>query len=147
MNHEEQAKALLPCPFCGGEGLPDKVLRGGCEDGEPDAWAYFVRCRSCASHGPWFKTVGLALRMWNDRRFLELKQIAEKDAEIERLKEADLLDEQLRHGNTAQIARREVAAAKIEGLVYALQVAELDITQPAAAATIRAEIAKLEKGK
>jgi hypothetical protein len=48
--------ALAPCPFCGGEGWVSRTLRGGCLDGEPDAWAYSVHCRCCAAAGPWCKS-------------------------------------------------------------------------------------------
>ena len=58
---------MKPCPFCGGQGIASKVLRGGCKDGEPDAWAYFIRCRSCAAEGGWMKTESGGLRMWNMR--------------------------------------------------------------------------------
>ena len=58
---------LRPCPFCEGEALRDKILRDGCKYGEPDDWAYFNRCRSCAAEGPWAKTPGNADRMWNAR--------------------------------------------------------------------------------
>lgn len=62
---------LLPCPFCGGKGFDDKVMRGpayeDCPD-DPDAWAYFVRCRSCAAHGGWAKSsVNGGRSQWNRR--------------------------------------------------------------------------------
>jgi Lar family restriction alleviation protein len=61
------SERLLPCPFCGGMPMRDKQLRDGCADGEPDAWAYLVRCRACACEGPWFKTRGNADDAWNRR--------------------------------------------------------------------------------
>lgn len=60
---------LLPCPFCGGEGIPEKQLRGGFEHDrdDPDAYAYTVRCRSCAAEGGWSKNPAGATRQWNMR--------------------------------------------------------------------------------
>jgi len=55
---------LLPCPFCGGDRpYLSKTLR----DGEPDAYAHFVVCHSCACQGGWAKTEGNARRNWNMR--------------------------------------------------------------------------------
>ena len=59
-----------PCPFCGGtRTLLDRALRGGYQQAQedPDAWAYTVRCLSCAATGPWFKREGNAVRSWNRR--------------------------------------------------------------------------------
>lgn len=64
---EQPVIELLACPFCGGEGVRDRKLRDGYRDGEPEAWAYFVRCRCCACEGPWYKTVGNADKAWNKR--------------------------------------------------------------------------------
>lgn len=58
---------LFPCPFDGGEAIPDRELRYGCQDGDPDAWAYYIRCRTCAAEGPWKKTPSGADRAWNMR--------------------------------------------------------------------------------
>jgi len=58
---------MKACPFCGGKPLLNKRLREGCADGEPDAWAYFVICRSCAAQGPWYKSPGNAERFWDMR--------------------------------------------------------------------------------
>lgn len=59
---------LLPCPFCGGVGHHERELRNGCEDGEPDAWAYTIRCYSCAATGGWTKSNEFgAARRWNMR--------------------------------------------------------------------------------
>ena len=58
---------LLTCPFCGGDGIPDRELREGCSVGEPDAFAHFVRCKCCACEGPWAKSEGNAVRQWNTR--------------------------------------------------------------------------------
>lgn len=60
---------LDPCPFCGGEGVPDKTLRDGYENdqADQDAFAYFVRCVSCAAQGPWRKNQHGAKREWNSR--------------------------------------------------------------------------------
>jgi len=65
--------AVKSCRFCGGEGILDKVLRAGyqdCQD-DPDAFAHFVRCRSCAADGGWGKSVGRAIRLWNMRQSSE----------------------------------------------------------------------------
>ena len=61
---------ILPCPFCGGEsGVIERTLRGGFENirDDPDAWAYSVRCGSCAAEGGWSKGKSGALRCWNMR--------------------------------------------------------------------------------
>jgi hypothetical protein len=61
---------LLPCPFCGGQPIPEKALRDGyadCQD-DPDAYAYTVRCRSCAAEGGWAKSATSAARWWNMRQ-------------------------------------------------------------------------------
>ena len=58
---------LRPCPFCAGKGIYSKKLRDGCIDGEPEAYAYSIDCRSCACVGPWAKTQGNAVRGWNMR--------------------------------------------------------------------------------
>lgn len=59
---------LLKCPFCGGEALKDNSLRDGCNDGEPDARAYWITCRFCAATGGWAKSEGGAARCWNMRQ-------------------------------------------------------------------------------
>lgn len=61
------APVLLPCPFCGGDGIPDKTLRKGRSIAEAEAFAHFIVCRSCATQGPWYKTPGNAARSWNMR--------------------------------------------------------------------------------
>lgn len=60
---------LLPCPFCRGEGTMDLMLRNGYEQyqDDPDAWAHFVRCLSCAATGGWAKSVSGGIRNWNMR--------------------------------------------------------------------------------
>jgi Lar family restriction alleviation protein len=65
--------ALLPCPFCGSTrvGL-DKTLRDGYAgefESDPDAYAYAIRCGSCAAEGGWAKTGSGAHRYWNMRTF------------------------------------------------------------------------------
>jgi len=47
----------LPCPFCGGQGIP---LHETAEQ-------YWLRCRSCAATGPWQKSATGALWWWNMR--------------------------------------------------------------------------------
>jgi Lar family restriction alleviation protein len=58
-----------PCPFCGGEGLRKRVLRRGYANfrDDPDAYAHYVRCRSCAAQGGWGKSTGTAVMQWNMR--------------------------------------------------------------------------------
>ena len=67
----EQMKHVsdLRCPFCGGLGVLDSILRDGYENDQddPDSQAYFIRCKSCASNGGWAKSPGGALRLWNMR--------------------------------------------------------------------------------
>ena len=60
---------LLPCPFCGGDPIRHRDLRDGYENfkDDPDAWAHYVVCRSCASQGGWAKSVTGAARWWNMR--------------------------------------------------------------------------------
>ena len=55
------------CPFDDGAPVLRRRLREGCQDGQPDAYVYWVQCRSCAAQGPWFKTEGNAIRGWNTR--------------------------------------------------------------------------------
>lgn len=59
--------ALLPCPFCTGRPDLTRILRDGATDGEPDAWAYFLRCRSCAAESGWQKSETGAVTWWNMR--------------------------------------------------------------------------------
>ena len=56
-----------PCPFCGGKARLQATLRDGHTPGEDGAWAYHLRCQSCACEGPWAKSVGWATRLWNMR--------------------------------------------------------------------------------
>ena len=60
---------LVSCPFCGGTGYLENILRDGYKDfpDDPDARAYCVRCRSCAAEGPWAKSEYGARRLWNIR--------------------------------------------------------------------------------
>lgn len=67
---------LAPCPFDGGQGEVRSQLRGGCRDGEPDAWAHHVACLSCAAVGPWVKSTRRddcagAVAAWNHRVALQ----------------------------------------------------------------------------
>lgn len=59
----------LPCPYCGGAPEAAKELRDGyadCKD-DPDAYAHFFRCVSCAAQGGWSKNEVGAVRLWNMR--------------------------------------------------------------------------------
>lgn len=58
------SEGLKPCPFCGGEAILDA---GGRESEGVFRAAYWVRCRSCAAEGPWFRTEGAASERWNER--------------------------------------------------------------------------------
>jgi len=61
-------KNLKPCPFCGSHDCTiERVLRDGCEDGEIEAWAYYVACPSCGAQGGWGKSEGTAEHHWNMR--------------------------------------------------------------------------------
>lgn len=64
---EERTQYADACPFCGGGAILDKTLRDGCKEGEPDAFAYSVRCRCCASSGGWAKNEAGAWRWWRSR--------------------------------------------------------------------------------
>lgn len=58
-----------PCPFCGGEGQLHKELRSGYSmfRDDPDAWAYYVVCKSCAAQGGWAKNKYGGERLWEIR--------------------------------------------------------------------------------
>ncbi len=60
---------LKLCPFCGGKGRHNKGNRDGYEDwqDDPDAYAHWIVCRSCAATGGWSKSETGAVRMWNLR--------------------------------------------------------------------------------
>jgi len=68
-----QSEIYIPgrasCPFCGGDWVLDKSLRNGYKEHvtDPDAFAYFVRCVSCAAQGGWAKSESGAFRLWNRR--------------------------------------------------------------------------------
>lgn len=65
-----EGQLLAPCAFCGGRGYCVRRLRQGyeqCRD-DPDAYAYTVRCQSCAAEGPWTKSGAEgAVARWNRR--------------------------------------------------------------------------------
>lgn len=67
-------EGLRACPFCGGNGYGFKVLRDGYQNyqEDQDAYAYAVRCRSCAAEGGWKKTREGARNMWNMRTSIEV---------------------------------------------------------------------------
>ena len=60
---------LLDCPFCKGEMIANADLRDGYADcpNDPDAFAYYYRCRSCAATSGWSKTKSGAIRYLNMR--------------------------------------------------------------------------------
>jgi hypothetical protein len=60
---------LLLCPFCGGAPIEDRALRDGYANypSDPDAYAYFIICRSCAAQGGWAKSASGGRRRWNMR--------------------------------------------------------------------------------
>jgi hypothetical protein len=61
----EVAPEKQACLYCGGEMMFCYTLRDGYEDDrdDPDAFAYFYRCRSCAATSPWSKSESSALRL------------------------------------------------------------------------------------
>lgn len=69
MTNQKHTEELFPCPFCSGQGRLQSKMREGYEDHalDQDAYAYYVRCISCACDGPWFKNEGSAIRSWNQR--------------------------------------------------------------------------------
>jgi hypothetical protein len=69
------------CPFCGGNFVLDKTLREGYENmkGDPEAYAHFLRCVSCAATGGWAKTASGAIRWWNMRHKVVMASTDPKD--------------------------------------------------------------------
>ncbi len=66
----DSGSSVKPCPFCGGDAHPAKMLRDGYEKWpeDEDAWSHFYRCRCCAAEGPWCKSGPEgALTRWNRR--------------------------------------------------------------------------------
>lgn len=72
------SKMIASCPFCTGQPLIERVRRMPPGPlAQPrlrrlrrlprQAADYYVRCRSCAAHGPWMKSASSAIRMWNLR--------------------------------------------------------------------------------
>ena len=104
------------CPHCGGEPTVDKALRDGYRgmEDDPDAWAFFVICKSCAGQGGWVKNESGAIRMWN-MRMTDADNPKDKE-EIARLKKGE---EQLSETATllaVEIARLRKAVQEIEYL-------------------------------
>lgn len=61
---------LKPCPFDNNPRVHlNRLLRDGYEgeESDPDAYAYFVFCTSCAGQGGWAKSPGSAITRWNWR--------------------------------------------------------------------------------
>jgi hypothetical protein len=81
----EAPEDLLTCPFDNGPGYTSRTLRDGYESQEddPDAYAWFVTCKTCACQGPWTKSESGAKRMWNMRTVEE-----EAERIMERYKKA-----------------------------------------------------------
>ena len=72
---------ILACPFCGGDGMVSVF------------YLSYVRCTSCGAFGPEADTKDDAILLWN----AAANALAEKDAEIEELKELQIrLEEQNR---------------------------------------------------
>ncbi len=61
------------CPFCNGEPHLEKQLRDGYkqDSDDPDAWAYWLQCNTCAACGGWAKNQHGALHQWNTRAISE----------------------------------------------------------------------------
>jgi hypothetical protein len=60
-------QSLRPCPFCAGLRVYlEKTLRDGYAGArdDPDAYAFLIRCCSCAGAGPWAKSIGGAIHGW-----------------------------------------------------------------------------------
>ena len=57
------------CPFCYGKPCRKRAIRNGYENrrDDPEAYAYFIRCISCAATGGWAKNQAGAIRCWNMR--------------------------------------------------------------------------------
>lgn len=74
---EAGAPDLSPCPFDSGEGIMTRELRAGYDDepDDPDAYAYAVRCRTCATEGPWHKGEASAVRAWNRREGVAMAEL------------------------------------------------------------------------
>jgi len=53
---------ILQCPFCDGTADLDQKPHPSSQ-----ATTYFVRCGKCEVHGPWHKSPGNAVRLWNTR--------------------------------------------------------------------------------
>jgi hypothetical protein len=76
----------LPCPFCGGTRFKVQASERFQDApwGEREAWAFHIRCLSCATEGPWNKTSDeSACRQWNRRSIhgLDLAQFEGMPAE------------------------------------------------------------------
>jgi Lar family restriction alleviation protein len=62
----------LPCPFCGGEAILDRVEHPP-RVVDDLTEKIFYRCVSCACTGGWGRSETAALRMWNMRTSTEIK--------------------------------------------------------------------------
>lgn len=65
---DASTEVISPCPFCKGEGRVESQPHGALSEEEPHReFEFYVICRSCACQGPWVKSHGGAIRMWNMR--------------------------------------------------------------------------------
>ena len=98
---KEELIVKMRCPFCDGQGCLDWILREGYEKDkdDPDAKAYFIRCKSCASNGGWSKSPPGAFRLWNMRQqkpTVTLAEIRELSARLRDTSRQSLYETKLR---------------------------------------------------
>jgi len=67
MNNTETETELKPCPFCGGAGTFNFILRDGSKPTDIDGYDYYYSCLCCAAEGPWERTKPSAFKAWNTR--------------------------------------------------------------------------------
>lgn len=65
---DASTEVLSPCPFCKGVGRVESQPHGSISENPPHhEYEFYVICNSCACQGPWVKSRGGAIRMWNMR--------------------------------------------------------------------------------